>query len=400
MSAIFKAVKKTHNTSHANALLQRINDIDGECSEGDQEIQDMENDNAENYDPFETDSTTDEDEWNISNVRRRRKRKRFLVSSDSENEKEASENAMAGAVCQEVKIGRAPGHIFRETSGPTGYSKRNTMKGEVWTTCSVIIDKNIIDHIRKCTEAEAFIVLGYKWEQSTAKLYALFAIMYARGAYEAEDIFIALLWNRKWGAPSLSNTMNRHDFTEIMRFIRLHDRNHRNQRLQTDKFAMISEAWCRFTLYMLNKQELPVYLDHKFGLKFWLASDVRSKHIINGFPYLGKDESREPSVLLGEVVTMKLAEPASSTLHPWAREWDTPNEGSAWRNLPHTYQLARVPPNPRYGPTTDPSRPIQASGDGGRTEARPPQGSKRFPMYQCMQGRTGHTPHKDTLHPE
>ena len=125
--------------------------------------------------------------------------------------------------------------------------------------------------------------------------------------------------------------MSRHDFTEIMRFIRFDDRNQRIQRLQTDKFAMISEVWykfidnsqncykpgpyitideqlfptkarCRFTQYMPNKPD-------KFGIKFWLASDVRSKYIINGFPYLGKDESREPSVPLGEFVTMKLAKP-------------------------------------------------------------------------------------------
>lgn len=320
----------------ANVLLERINDIDAECSEDDQEILDMENNNTENYDPLETDSNTDENEENISNVRRRRKRRRFLVSSDSENEEEVSEIAMDGTVWQEVKIGSNPGralghNIFRETSGPTGYSKRNIMKGEVRTAFSVIIDKNIIELIRKCTEAEAFRVLGYKWELSTAKLYAFFAILYARGAYEAKNIDIALLWNKKWGPPFFSNTMSRHDFTEIMRFIRFDDRNQRSQRLQTDKFAMISEVWykfidnsqncykpgpyitideqlfptkarCRFTQYMPNKPD-------KFGIKFWLASDVRSKYIINGFPYLGKDESRDPSVPLGEFVTMKLAKP-------------------------------------------------------------------------------------------
>lgn len=235
----------------ANVLLERINDIDAECSEDDQEILDMENNNTENYDPLETDSNTDENEENISNVRRRRKRRRFLVSSDSENEEEVSEIAMDGTVWHEVKIGsnpgRAPGHnIFRETSGPTGYSKRNIMKGEVRTAFSVIIDKNIIELIRKCTEAEAFRVLGYKWELSTAKLYAFFAILYARGAYGAKNIDIALLWNKKWGPPFFSNTMSRHDFTEIMRFIRFDDRNQRNQRLQTDKFAMISEVWYKF----------------------------------------------------------------------------------------------------------------------------------------------------------
>lgn len=116
-----------------------------------------------------------------------------------------------------------------------------------------------------------------------------------------------------------------------MRFIRFDNRNQRSQRLQNDKFALISEVWykfiensqncykpgaylsideqlfptkarCRFTQYMPNKP-------NKFGIKFWLASDVSSKYIVNGFPYLGKDEGRESSVPLGEFVTLKLAEP-------------------------------------------------------------------------------------------
>ncbi|XP_076302259.1 uncharacterized protein LOC143220509 [Lasioglossum baleicum] len=183
--------------------LRSANVLLAECSDDNQGILDMQNDTAENYDPFVTHSNTDENEENISNVRRRRKRRRFLVSSGIENEEEASEIAMVGTVWQEVKIGsnpgRAPDHIFRVTSGPTGYCKRNTMKSEVRTAFSVIIYNNIIDHIRKCTEAETFRVLGYKWEQSTAKLYAFFAIMYARGAGEAMDIDISLPWIGKCG---------------------------------------------------------------------------------------------------------------------------------------------------------------------------------------------------------
>lgn len=53
---------------------------------------------------------------------------------------------------------------------------------------------------------------------------------------------------------------------------------------------------------------MPNKLD-KFGIKFWLASDVSSKYIVNGFPYLGKDEGRESLVPLGEFVTLKLAKP-------------------------------------------------------------------------------------------
>lgn len=60
-------------------------------------------------------------------------------------------------------------------------------------------------------------------------------------------------------------------------------------------------ARSRFTQYMPNKP-------HKFGITFWLEVDVQTKYILNGFPYIGKDETR-CSKSLGEFVTLKLAEP-------------------------------------------------------------------------------------------
>jgi hypothetical protein len=39
-----------------------------------------------------------------------------------------------------------------------------------------------------------------------------------------------------------------------------------------------------------------------------LAIDVKSKYILNGFPYLGKDELRS-TIPLGEFVVLKLAKP-------------------------------------------------------------------------------------------
>ena len=318
-------------------LLENINNIDEEFSEDDREFSDIEDDKEENdYDLFGNDSDTDSDQENILNIRRRQKRRIFIISSESENEEELTETAIDGTEWQEIKEGSNPGrtemhNIFGETSGPTGHTKRNIMKDKFMTAFSLIVDHNTIEHIRNCTEAEAFRVLGTKWDLSTAKLYAFIGLLYARGAYEARNLDISLLWNKKWGPAFFSKTMSRNAFTEIMRFIRFDQRNQRSHRLQTDKFALISKVWnkfvensqncykpgayitideqlfptksrCRFTQYMPNKPD-------KFGIKFWLASDVNSKYIINGFPYLGKDESRDPSVPLGEFVALKLVEP-------------------------------------------------------------------------------------------
>ncbi|KAJ4442316.1 hypothetical protein ANN_03902 [Periplaneta americana] len=47
----------------------------------------------------------------------------------------------------------------------------------------------------------------------------------------------------------------------------------------------------------------------KFGIKFWLAVDTTSKYLVNGFPYIGRDEERPAGVPLAEHVVMRLAEP-------------------------------------------------------------------------------------------
>ena len=75
--------KMSRQLKSANVLLERINDIDAECSEDEQETLDMKNDNTENYDPLETDSNTSDDEENISNVRRRRKRSDFQNNNNN-----------------------------------------------------------------------------------------------------------------------------------------------------------------------------------------------------------------------------------------------------------------------------------------------------------------------------
>ena len=69
-----------------------------------------------------------------------------------------------------------------------------------------------------------------------------------------------------------------------------------------DEQLFATKTRCRFTQYMPNKP-------HKFGIKFWLASDVSNKYVIKGFPYLEKNENRESSIPLGEHVVLKLIEP-------------------------------------------------------------------------------------------
>uniref|UniRef100_A0A1B0G696 Uncharacterized protein n=1 Tax=Glossina morsitans morsitans TaxID=37546 RepID=A0A1B0G696_GLOMM len=129
-------------------VIDKINNIDEDCSEDDQEVYDIDDDAAENYcDSFDSDT----DEENILNIQRGQKRKRFIVSSESENEEEI-ENAVDGTVWKKIKEGSNSGrtsiyNIFKEVSGPTGYAKRNIMKGRAKSAFSLIIDHKMIEHV-------------------------------------------------------------------------------------------------------------------------------------------------------------------------------------------------------------------------------------------------------------
>ncbi|XP_068250625.1 uncharacterized protein [Palaemon carinicauda] len=116
-----------------------------------------------------------------------------------------------------------------------------------------------------------------------------------------------------------------------MRYIRFDIRPMRSERLRTDKFAYISEVWDRYieNCKAAYKPHEKITIDEKlfpskcrcpflqhmgnkpdtFGIKFWIAADTESKHMLNAFPYLGKDEFRPANQHLSTHVVLKLMEP-------------------------------------------------------------------------------------------
>ncbi|KAM3864755.1 activating transcription factor 7-interacting protein 1-like [Diretmus argenteus] len=142
-----------------------------------------------------------------------------------------------------------------------------------------------------------------------------------RGTYN-KNIEMESFWSEEWGLSFFNTTMHRNRYREIMRYLRSDKKESRHIRLSSDKFALMSEVWetfvnnsiacykpganitvdkqilptkarCRFTQYMANEPD-------KFSITFWLAADVNSKYVVNGFPYLGKDENRPAHQHLGE----------------------------------------------------------------------------------------------------
>ncbi|CAK9832670.1 PiggyBac transposable element-derived protein 4 [Anthophora retusa] len=334
--------------SRRSKLLKEINNLEQNCSDTEYDESDLVESTSEylpsnNESPSESSNTDSEDEV-LRRLRRKSKNAQAFSNSESESDQDVemsvidqdSEISVDGTMWKKLQEGSTPGrlpvhNIFKEMSGPTAYAKRHIMKGSVRTAFSLILCNSVMRHIKTCTEAEARRILNnHDWTVSLAELNAFIAILYACGAYEAKNLKLPYLWSEKWGPKFFSETMSRNKFAEILRLIRFDKKNERSQRLQTDKFALVSEVWkkfiensqmcykpgatitvdeqlfptktrCRFTQYMPNKP-------NKFGIKFWLASDVKSKYVVNAFPYLGKDEMRL-SVPLGEFVVLKLIDP-------------------------------------------------------------------------------------------
>ena len=170
---------------------------------------------------------------------------------------------------------------------------------------------------------------------SLHELDAFLAIVYARGAHKATKTKVHELWNRLWAIPIISETMARNRFFKIMKFLRFDHKQTRSHRLATDKLALISTVWytfvgnclrhykpgqnitvdeqlfptkarCRFTQCMLSKPD-------KFGIKFCLAADVKTKYRQHSFPYLGKDDSRQAGITLSEHIVLRLTKPYRKT---------------------------------------------------------------------------------------
>ena len=52
----------------------------------------------------------------------------------------------------------------------------------------------------------------------------------------------------------------------------------------------------------------------KFGIKFWIADDVKPKYMLHSFSYMGKDDSPLGEETLGEQVVLRLTEPYRKTV--------------------------------------------------------------------------------------
>ena len=223
-------------------------------------------------------------------------------------------------------------NVLLVSSGPSPYAKRSVCAGSPASAWRLLIDNYIVRHITKCTVTEAHRQMqNQTFALTIEELERFIAVMYARGVTGKSSLPLHELWSEKWGVPLCKTAMARNRFCEILRFLRFDVKSGRSQRLQTDKFALFSEVWnrfisnciacykpgpfitvdeqlfpskarCPFTQFMASKPD-------KYGQKYWLAVDKDSKYLVNGFPYLGKDETRATNERVADHVVMQLMQP-------------------------------------------------------------------------------------------
>lgn len=155
-----------------NKKLTKITNINEDCSEGSSEEDQYElgesedsSEYSESTETGEMEGSSDSEEENFVNMRRKKKRTRIISSSDTEDERTSIPNTSRD-VMEEIEIaadgtqwvklqagksaGRPPVHmIFKDIAGPTGYAKRNIMSGCVTSAFELIIDTHIMKHIKE-----------------------------------------------------------------------------------------------------------------------------------------------------------------------------------------------------------------------------------------------------------
>uniref|UniRef100_A0A9J7WY27 PiggyBac transposable element-derived protein domain-containing protein n=1 Tax=Cyprinus carpio carpio TaxID=630221 RepID=A0A9J7WY27_CYPCA len=242
-----------------------------------------------------------------------------------------TETAKDGAVWREEQVGMrlpfTPIKAYAADGEPTAKARKSISSRLQSFLCFITLD--MLHSIQEWTIQHAQETEHVHWFMALPELMAFFAIVILRGLTKVPSLRDC--WSANLGNPHIIGTMPRNRFQDIMRHLRFDDRSTRSDRTKTDKFAAISSVWGSFvtnciTSYnpglhiTVDEQLFPsktrcCFLQYiatkpdKFGIKFWVACDLKSKYICNVLPYLGKDPSRPSGERLSENVVMRLMEP-------------------------------------------------------------------------------------------
>ena len=306
----------------AMTLLESLQNANSDESDSDEDFMDDYLCTGEDYipPPLDSSSESDSDTEPSSIIRKDPTPKPTSVPGD-DGPSVISKDGTVWKQCSSSNVqGRmAAQNIVRIKPGPTSYAFRNIKSGSCDTAFKLLFDESMIRHIQKCTNAEGRRETNNEsWNVSLEELEKFIGLIIYRGITGGRTRPLKKMWSNLWGEPLFPKTMSKNRFSEIMRYIRFDMKNERSTRLIDDKFCLASDIWnpfiencqksfvpgvnvtvdeqllpckarCKFIQYMANKPD-------KFGIKFWLLVDVDSKYLFNGYPYLGKDDTRNSNV--------------------------------------------------------------------------------------------------------
>lgn len=199
-------------------------------------------------------------------------------------------------------------NIFKETPGPTCHAKNKIVSElDAWR---LLVDEKTLRHVFQCTQLHAQEKNELR-DFTIEELEKFIGLQYCRGYY-GKNHSVDLLWSEKFGVRLFSDVMARNRFVEIKRNLRFDEKQSRSFRLEEDPFTHIRFVFdviaencrrmyvphfslcideqlmplktrCKFIVYMPNKPD-------KFGMKFWILADNKSKYVCNMLPYLGAIE--------------------------------------------------------------------------------------------------------------
>uniref|UniRef100_A0A8C5HDC0 PiggyBac transposable element-derived protein domain-containing protein n=1 Tax=Gouania willdenowi TaxID=441366 RepID=A0A8C5HDC0_GOUWI len=248
-----------------------------------------------------------------------------------ETHERLTETAKDGTAWREEQVGRPLHHSPIEghvTDGePTALARRKVTSRLQSFFCFITLE--MLRTIQEWTVQHALQTQHENWFMAIPELMAFIAILLLWGIVRLPSLHDA--WSAKLGPPLINRIMARNRFKDIIQHLRFDDKDTRGERVATDRFAAISDVWGSFvanriTSYnpgrhiTIDEQLFPTktrccFLQYiatkpdKFGIKFCVACDLKSKYVCKIIPYLGKDPSRPPGERLSENVVMKLMEP-------------------------------------------------------------------------------------------
>ena len=179
-------------------------------------------------------------------------------SNDFTSDDDDDDDALVGkdgSVCKPIppklgSMGRfCSQNILRCRPGPTTFAVTRVQQDNEASVFSLYFDESMVRHICICTTEEGRRIKGNDWNIELAEIDKFLGLVIARRISGGRTLPLKSMWSAQWGNRLFVSIMQRDKLVEIMRFLYFDiksDRYFLYQRLQSDKFGLISCVWNGF----------------------------------------------------------------------------------------------------------------------------------------------------------